>query len=108
MAGDQKEAAKKRTAAFLKKDPDHFKKLAAKRKGKKNPSKTKFTKKTAAKHGAKGGSAGKGKSKKRKKLTQDELIQQQKEFKEKVHADSEEASKEFQEDMHKKMMKGDL
>lgn len=57
MAGDQKEAAKKRAAAFLKDDPDYFKKLAAKRKGKKNPSSTKFKKgsKRAKQLGSKGG-----------------------------------------------------
>jgi len=57
MAGDQKTAAQKRTEALLAKDPDHFRKLAAKKKGLPNPSKTKFTSKVAAKFGAKGGSA---------------------------------------------------
>lgn len=71
MPGDQKNAAKNRTAKFLKKNPNHFKELAAKRKGKKNPSKTKFTKKNAADHGAKGGKAGKGV--RRKRRTREEI-----------------------------------
>lgn len=44
MAGDQKSAAQKRTEALLAKDPDHFKKLAARKKGKPNNSATKFKK----------------------------------------------------------------
>ena len=44
MAGDQKSAAQKRTEALLAKDPDHFKKLAARKKGKPNKSSTKFKK----------------------------------------------------------------
>lgn len=71
MPGDQKKAAKNRTAMFLKKNPNHFKDLAAKKKGKKNPSKTKFTKKNAADHGAKGGKAGKGI--RRKRRTREEM-----------------------------------
>lgn len=44
MAGDQKTAAQKRTEALLAKDPDHFRKLAARKKGKPNSSSTKFKK----------------------------------------------------------------
>lgn len=42
MPGNQKEAARIRTAKLLAKDPDHFKKIAAKKKGKPNSSSTKF------------------------------------------------------------------
>jgi hypothetical protein len=85
MAGDQKTAAQIRTEAFLKADPDHFKKLAAKRKGKPNPSSTKFTSKVAAKLGAKGGKAGKGKAR--------------------IKANNDKADKQFQAEMHRKIVK---
>lgn len=44
MAGDQKTAAKLRAEAKLAEDPDYFKKLAARKKGKPNKSATKFKK----------------------------------------------------------------
>lgn len=94
MAGDQKEAAQKRTAAFLKADPDHFKKLAAKRKGKKNPSSTKFTKKTAAAAGSKGGKA--------KRRSKEEIDQERSEKQEQIDSDNAAADKEFQDGYDKK------
>lgn len=90
MAGDQKSAAQIRTENFLKKDPLHFKKLSAKRKGTPNPSATKFTSKVAAKFGAKGGKAGAGK---RKRRTKEEMI-----------ADNIAANEEFQDEMTQKII----
>lgn len=102
MAGDQKEAAQKRTAAFLKADPLHFKKLAAKRKGTPNPSATKFTSKVAKKLGAKGGKAGKGK---RKRRTPEEIRQEQIERQAIIDANNAEANAEFQQEMTDKIVK---
>lgn len=102
MAGDQKEAAQKRTAAFLKANPNHFKDLAAKRKGTPNPSATKFTSKVAAKLGAKGGKAGKGK---RKRRTPEELKLEQEKRQRKIDRDNETANRQFQNEMHRKIIK---
>ena len=102
MAGDQKTAAQKRTEEFLKKDPLHFKKLAAKRKGTPNPSATKFTSKVAAKFGAKGGKAGAGK---RKRRTKEEMIADAEALKAKIAADNKAADDEFQQEMTDKIVK---
>ena len=99
MAGDQKTAAQIRTEAFLKADPDHFKKLAAKRKGQPNPSSTKFTSKVATKFGAKGGKA------KRKKRTPEEIKRDQLKLQAKIKRDNDKADREFQMDAHKKIVK---
>lgn len=103
MAGDQKTAAQIRTENFLKADPDHFKKLAQKRKGKPNPSSTKFTSKVAAKLGAKGGKAGAGKKKKRR--TPEEMKRDHEKTQAKIKRDNERADKEFQNSYHKKIVK---
>ncbi len=102
MAGDQKTAAQIRTENFLKADPDHFKKLAAKRKGKPNPSSTKFTSKVAAKLGAKGGKAGKGKAKRR---TPEQIQRDREKQQARIKANNEKADKQFQAEMHKKIVK---
>lgn len=102
MAGDQKTAAQIRTENFLKADPDHFKKLAAKRKGKPNPSSTKFTSKVAAKLGAKGGKAGKGKSKRR---TPEQIKRDHEKMQAKIARDNERADKAFQMEHHRKIVK---
>lgn len=102
MAGDQKTAAQIRTEEFLKKDPDHFKKLAAKKKGTPNPSKTKFTSKVAAKFGAKGGKAGAGK---RKRRTREEIIADQEALQAKIAADNKAANDDFQMEHHKRIVK---
>lgn len=77
MPGNQKEAAKKRTQAFLKKNPNHFRDLAMKKKGRKNPSKTKFTKKNAAAFGAKGGSVIKRKRRTRAEIEKDRIKEEE-------------------------------
>ena len=102
MAGDQKTAAQIRTENFLKADPDHFKKLAAKRKGKPNPSSTKFTSKVAAKLGAKGGKAGKGKAKRR---TPEEMEAARIKRQQEIDANNAKADKQFQNEMHRKIVK---
>lgn len=102
MAGDQKTAAQIRTEAFLKADPDHFKKLAAKRKGKPNPSSTKFTSKVAAKFGAKGGKAGAGK---RKRRTPEEIQQDHIKAQERIDKNNAKANEQFQREMHRKMLR---
>lgn len=99
MAGDQKTAAQIRTEAFLKADPDHFKKLAAKRKGQPNPSSTKFTSKVAAKFGAKGGKA------KRKRRTPEEIKADHEKNQKRIDANNLKADLQFQNDMHKKIVK---
>lgn len=102
MAGDQKEAAQKRTAAFLKANPNHFKDLAAKRKGTPNPSATKFTSKVAAKLGAKGGKAGKGK---RKRRTPEEIQADHIKAQKRIDENNAKADKQFQAEMHRKIVK---
>jgi hypothetical protein len=103
MAGDQKTAAQIRTENFLKADPDHFKKLAQKRKGKPNPSSTKFTTKVASKFGAKGGKAGAGKKKKRR--TPEEIQRDHEKAQRKIDRNNETANRQFQNEMHKKIVK---
>jgi hypothetical protein len=97
MAGDQKTAAQIRTEAFLKADPDHFKKLAAKRKGKPNPSSTKFTSKVAAKFGAKGGRA--------KRRTPEEIQRDHIKAQERIDKNNAKANEQFQREMHRKMLR---
>jgi len=97
MAGDQKTAAQIRTEAFLKADPDHFKKLAAKRKGKPNPSSTKFTSKVAAKFGAKGGLA--------KRRTPEEIQRDHIKAQERIDKNNAKANEQFQREMHRKMLR---
>ena len=101
MAGDQKSAAQIRTENFLKKDPLHFKKLAAKRKGTPNPSATKFTSRVAAKFGAKGGKAGAGKKKRR---TKEEIIADNIERKQRIDESNKQANDEYQEEMNQKII----
>jgi hypothetical protein len=99
MSGDQKEAAKIRTANFLKKDPDYFKKLAAKRKGMPNPSSTKFTSKVAAVFGSKGGKA------LRKRRTAEEIKHDQEVMQRRIDRKNETANRHFQNDYTKKIVK---
>lgn len=97
MPGDQRTAAQKRTEALLAKDPDHFRKLAAKKKGLPNPSKTKFTSKVAAKFGAKG-----GKAPRRSK----EIIEADAQLKHGlIELENEAANKRFQRDAHNNIVK---
>ena len=99
MAGDQKTAAQKRTEAFLKADPDHFKKLAAKRKGKENPSTTKFKKgsKRSKLLGSKGG--------KQKRRTPEEMQRDHEKAVKKIAKQNDKANAEFQNSYHKKFVK---